>query len=149
MRAKYQSASFLLDEIEAHSEYAIDEEEKREWVTQRVNSLYDALVDAGMDPKIPKEGFDFLTEEQAKEKMYHEQEWAFTDFVVQAYVVEHVFGLSLEDVCREGVEKLAVEHDMTPEQLRATSCNSMIQGKFAMEKALDLLGSYTEQFLED
>lgn len=149
MRAKYQSASFLLDEIKAHSEISIDQEEKDAWMWDRINSLYNALVEAGMDPKIPKEGFDFLTEEQAKEKMYHEQEWAFTDFVVQAYVVEHVFGLSLEDVCREGLEKLAAEHGMTVEALRATSCDSMIQGKFAMEKALDLLGGYTEQFLED
>ncbi len=149
MRAKYQSASFLLDEIQAHSEYAIDQEEKREWMTQQVNALYNTLVDAGMDPKIPEEGFNFLTEEQAKEKLYGEYEWSFKPFVTQAYVVEHVFGLNLEDVCREGLEKLAAENGATPDALRASSCDAMIQSNFAREKAIELLGSYAEQFLED
>ncbi len=149
MQAKYQSANFLLDQVKQHSEISIDQEEKDAWMWDLVNSLYDALVDAGMDPKIPQEGFDFLTEEQAKEKMYHEWEWAFTADVVQAYMVEQVFGLSLEDVCREGVEKLAAEHGMTADQLRAASCDSMIRRKFAQEKAMELLGDYAEPFLED
>ncbi len=148
-RAKYQSADFLLEEIQEKSELSIDQEEKDTWMWERVNKIYDTLIAAGIDPKIPKEGFDFLTEEQAKEKMYKEQEWAFTAFVVQVYVVEQVFGLNLEDVCREGVEKLAAEHGMTADQLYATSCDSMIQGRFAQEKAIELLGNYAEQFLED
>ena len=114
----------------------------------RIDSLYNAMVAAGMDPTIPSEGVDFLTEEQAKEKMYREQEWAFTACVVQSYMAEKLSGVSMEDITREGLEKLAAENGTTVEQLRATSCEAMIQGKFALEKAMELLGAYTEQFLE-
>lgn len=147
-RALYQSANFLLEEIQEKSELFIDREEKDAWLKERVNSLYDALVAAGMDPKIPSEGFDFLTEEQAKEKMYKEQEWAFTAYVVQSYMAEKLSGRTMDDICREGLEKLAAEHGMTAEALRSASCDAMIGGKFAMEKAMEELGKYTEQFLE-
>lgn len=149
MRAKYQSASFLLDEIEKHSTFSIDQEEKRAWVTERANSLYDAYIAAGIDPRIPQEGVDILTEEQAKAQIYGQLECTFKTFVTQTYMVEQVFGLDLEDVCRESLEKLAAEHGMSPDALRATSCDSMIQAKFAQEKIIELLGDYTEQFLED
>ena len=115
---------------------------------ERVNSLYDAMLAAGMDPRLPREGFDFLTEEQAKEKMYREQEWAFPAYVVQAYMAEKLSGRSMDIIAREGLEKLAAEHGMSVEQVRAGSCDAMVCGKFAMEKALEELGKYTEQFLE-
>lgn len=147
-RARYQCAKFLLDEIQEKSTLSIDQEEKDAWMKERIDCLYDAMVAAGMDPTIPSEGFDFLTEEQAKEKMYREQEWAFTACVVQSYMAEKLSGVSMEDITREGLEKLAAENSTTVEQLRATSCEAMIQGKFALEKAMELLGEYTEQFLE-
>ena len=147
-RALYQSANFLLEEIQEKSELFIDQEEKDAWMWDRVNSLYDAFLAAGMDPKIPEEGFDFLTEEQAKEKMYKEQEWAFTAYVVHAYMAEKFSGQTMKEISQAGVEALAAEHGMTAEELRATSCDAMIDGKFAMEKAMEELCKYTEQFLE-
>ena len=147
-RARYQCAKFLLDEIQAKSTLSIDPEEKDAWMRERIDCLYDAMVAAGMDPKLPEEGFDFLTEEQAKEKMYREQEWAFDEYVVQTYMIGRLTEQPLEDIVREGLEKLAAENGMTAEQLRSTSCSAMIDGKFAMEKAMELLGAYTEQFLE-
>ncbi len=147
--APKRMAYYLTQEVKEKSEFSFDEEEKRAFVTDCVDRIYDSMVQAGIDPTIPKEGFDFLTEEQAKEKMYGEQEWAFTAFVVHTYIVEQVFGLNMEDVCQEGLEKLAAENGTTPDALRATSCDAMIQGNFAHEKAIELLGSYAEQFLED
>ena len=147
-RALYQSANFLLEEIQEKSELFIDQEEKDAWMWDRVDHLYDAFLAAGMDPKIPSEGFDFLTEEQAKEKMYKEQEWAFTAYVVQVYMAEKLSGQTMKEISQAGVEALAAEHGMTAEELRATSCNAMIDGKFAMEKAVEELTKYTEQFLE-
>ena len=147
-QAKYRCANFLLEEIQEKSELFIDQEEKDAWMWERVNSLYDAMLAAGMDPRLPREGFDFLTEEQAKEKMYREQEWAFPAYVVQAYMAEKLSGRSMDIIAREGLEKLAAEHGMSVEQVRAGSCDAMVCGKFAMEKALEELGKYTEQFLE-
>ena len=147
-RARYQCAKFLLDEIQEKSTLSIDQEEKDAWMKERIDCLYNALVAAGMDPTIPEEGFDFLTEEQAKTKMYKEEEWAFDEYVVQTYMVGQLTEQPMEDIVREGLEKLAAENGMTAEQLRATSCSAMIDGKFAMEKAMELLGEYAEQFLE-
>ena len=147
-RASYQCAHFLLEEIQKNSTLAIDENEKAQWLWDRVDGLYDALMAAGLDPKIPPEGFDFLTEEQAKEKMYKESEPFFDAYVVQAYMAEKLSGQTMDDICQEGLEKLAEEHGMTVEQLRATSSEAMIYGKFAMERAMELLEPYVEQFLE-
>lgn len=147
-RALYQTASFLLDEIQRKSALAIDQEEKDAWMWERVNNLYDTLLAAGIDPKIPEEGFDFLTEEQAKEKLYREQERAFPAYVVQSYMAEKLSGRTMEQICQERLEKLAAEHGMTVEQLRAGTCDAMIYGNFAMEAAMEELGKYTERFLE-
>lgn len=148
-RACYQCASFLLREIEKNSAISIDVQEKDEWLWDRVNTLYDALVAAGCDPKIPAEGFDFLTEEQAKDKMYQENEPFFASYVIQAYIAEKLSGQTMEQICQEGLETLAAEHGMTVEALRATSSEGMIAGKFAMDKAMELLGEYAKQFLEE
>ncbi len=147
-RALRQSANFLLDEIQEKSKLSIDQEEKDAWMWERINMIYNSLIAAGIDPKIPQEGFDFLTEEQAKEKMFKEQEWTFTAYVVQAYMAEKLSGQSMEEICQAGLEAMAAEHGMTVEALRATSCDAMIYGKFAVEKALEELCKYTEQFLE-
>lgn len=147
-RAIYQMANFLLDEVQKNSVLSIDQEEKSTWLWDRVNSLYEAFMAAGIDPKIPEDGFDFLTEEQAKEKMYRESEPFFDACVVQAFMAEELSGQSIADICQAGLEKLAAEHGTTAEALRATSSEAMICGKFAAEKAMELLGPYTEQFLE-
>lgn len=147
-QALYRSANFLLEEIQGKSEIFIDPEEKSAWMWERINFLYEAFLAAGIDPKIPSEGFDFLTEEQAKEKMYKEQEWAFDAYVVQSYMAEKLSGQTMEQICQEGLEKLAAEHGMTVDELRATSSEPMIHGKFAMEAAMEELSKYTDQFLE-
>lgn len=147
-RARYQCAKFLLDEIREKSQLSIDQEEKDAWLREQVDCLYNAMVAVGRDPRIPDEGVDFLTEEQAKEKMCREQEWAFTEYVVQSHMAEKLSGAPMEDIARKGLEKMAAENGMTVEQLRSGSCDAMIYAKFAMDKAMELLGSYAEQFLE-
>lgn len=146
--ATYRAAAFLLDEIRDHSDIELDQAEKENWLWDRVNTLYDALVEAGMDPKIPKEGFAFLTEEEAKQKMYEEQSPFFTDFVVQAYMAETLSGQSMEQLYQQRVQELARENDMTVEQLERQSGTALISGKIAYETALEQLGKYTQQFLE-
>lgn len=146
--ATYRAAAFLLDEIRDHSDIAIDQTEKDTWLRERINILYDALVEAGLDPKIPKEGFDFLTEEEAKQKMYEEQSPVFTDYVVQVYMAEKLSGQSMEQLYQQRVQQLAQENHMTVEQLERQSGMAMISGKIAYETALDQLGKYTQQFLE-
>lgn len=148
-RARYQCAKYILEEVEKNSLLSIDPEEQDAWVRQYANCVYDAMVAAGMDPTVPDEGVEFLTEEQAREKMFHQYAWVFPSYIVQAHMAELLSGKSIEDICKEGLEKLAVAHGMTVEAVKATSCQSMIYGKFALEAAMDLLGSYAERFLEE
>lgn len=128
---------------------AIGQREERDvWVWQRVNCIYDAMVAAGMDPTIPEEGIEFLTEEQAREKMFRQYLGFFSAYVVQAHVAELLSGKTMETICEEGLEKLAKENNMSVEDIRSNSNDSMIYGKFAQEAAMELLSQYAEQFLE-
>lgn len=149
LHASYRGAMFLLHRIAEKSEFLLDEEEKRTWLTNRVNRLYDALVDAGFDPKIPKEGFDFLTEEQAKAKMYAEQEHFFTEYVADCYMLEKLTGCTVQDVVNERLPALAAGVGMSVEEIIRQSGEAMVYGKFASEGAMEALSDYTKRFLEE
>lgn len=146
--ATYRAAAFLLDEIRDHSDITLDQTEQDAWLWDRINVLYNALLEAGIDPRIPKEGFDFLTEEEAKQKMYKEQSPQFTDYVVQVYMAEKLSGQSMDQLYRQQVQKLARENHLTAEQLEKQSGTAMLSSKIAYETALEQLGKYTQQFLE-
>lgn len=149
LHASYRAASFLLDEIVKNSSFSLDEDEKDKWIWDRVNVIYDALIEAGMDPKIPQEGFDFLTEEQAKEKLYLQNEHFFTEYVAHAYFAEKLTGRCIEDIAKDGLKKVAEENGMTAEAVWKQSGKALVYGKFAYETALEQLANYTKQFLEE
>lgn len=146
--AAYRSAYYLTEQVAEHSEFSIDEAEKSHWIWGWVSRMYDALVEAGMDPTIPKEGFDFLTEEEAKQQMYDQQEPAFQFYVANVYLAELLTGQDEESLRREGLEKLARENAMTPDELLERSGFAMVYGRIMSDYALDELAKYTEQFLE-
>lgn len=148
LHASYRAASFLLDEIAKKSEFAIDAEEKNTWLNDRVDKVYDALVDAGADPTIPKEGFDFLTVEQAKANMFRQFEPFFTDYVAQAYLVETKTGTPIEQIAMEKLEAMCKAEGYSVEEVFEKSGMAMIYGKFAFETALEILAEYTKEFLE-
>lgn len=148
LHASYRAASFLLDEIAKKSEFAIDTDEKNAWLNDRVDKVYDALVDAGADPTIPKEGFDFLTVEQAKANMFQQFEPFFADYVAQAYLVETKTGTSIEQVAMEKLEAMCKAEGYSVEAVFEKSGMAMIYGKFAFETALEFLAEYTKGFLE-
>ena len=145
MRMAYQ----LIEEVAEKSEFSFDEEEKHTWVNSRVDAVYDAMLQAGVDPTIPKEGFDFLTEEQAKANMYADFAPLFNSHVVCSYLVETLSGVDADAFCEEGLAKLASDNNTTVEDLLKSSGKAMCYGKLLQDKALELLAQYTEQFLED
>lgn len=146
--AASRAAGFLLKEIQAHSVLSIDQTEKDKWLWGVVNTLYDSMVQAGVDPTIPEDGFEFLTEEEAKAKMYKERENLFSWYAVHAYMAEKLSGLSLDEICREGVKKFAAEQGYTAEYIWENSARTTIYWKFVTDRAVELLGEYAEQFLE-
>lgn len=139
----------MIKRIAAESEFSFDEDEKRAFVTDQVDRFYRALVLAGIDPTIPKEGFDFLTEEQAKANMYSDYEPFFNTYVACRHLVELLAGVDAETFCEAGLEKLAADNNMTVEMMLENSGRDACYSKLLQDKALELLAQYTEQFLGD
>lgn len=110
--------------------------------------MYDALVEAGMDPTIPKEGFDFLTEEEAKADMFAQQEPSFRFYLANLYLAETLTGRNGEDICKERLKKVAEENNTTEEAIMNTSGFAMVYGRMVSDAALDELSKYTVRFLE-
>lgn len=146
MRTAYQ----LIHQIAENSEYSFDEGEKRTFVSDRVDRIYQAMVMAGADPTIPKEGFDFLTEEQAKANMYDQFEPTFSAYVACGYLVKTLGGVDdLDAFCEAGLERLAADLNLSVDTLLENNGEAMCYDKLLQDKALELLAVYTEQFLED
>ena len=146
--AAYRTAYYLTEQVAEKSEFEIDTEEKNTWVWEWVNRMYDALVEAGMDPTIPKEGFDFLTEEEAKADMFAQQEPSFRFYLANLYLAETLTGRNGEDICKERLKKVAEENNTTEEAIMNTSGFAMVYGRMVSDAALDELSKYTVRFLE-
>lgn len=147
--AKMRMAYALLHQITDRSQYAIDEEEKRAHVTERVNLIYEAYLKAGIDPTIPEEGTDFLTEEQAKEKMYRQFASTFPMAVASEYLVRTLDGVEDVDAfCQAGLEKLAADNHLTVEELLQGNGIYVCREQLLQNRALELLADYAEQYLE-
>ena len=148
INATFRMAYHLIEAMMEKSEFAFDENEKHDFLAEQVDIIYDAMVQAGVDPTIPKEGFDFLTEEQAKANMIADFAPRFTEYVTCAHLVELLAGVDAEALCEETLPRLAAENNMTAEALLEGSGKSMCYGKILQDKALELLVPYVEQFLE-
>ena len=107
------------------------------------------VIVMGNRVKIPKEGFDFLTEEQAKAKMYAESEHFFAEYVAQCYMLEKLTGRTVKDVVNERLSALAAGVGMTVDAVIRQSGEAMIYEKFASESAMEALSEYTKQLLEE
>ncbi len=142
-------AGNLLYEIRMQSELSIDQEEKDAFVWDCANSYCQSLVKAGIDPTVPSEGTDFLTEEQAKQKMYVEHEPFFTMYVADAYFVQKETGADVDAICKEELNKLAADNGLEAESLLTEDGWAILCGQVLHNKALELMANYTEQFLED
>lgn len=147
--AKMRMAYYLLHQITDRSEYDINETEKKAHVSERVELIYQAYLKAGIDPTIPEEGTDFLTEEQAKEKMYRQFESTFPMAVASEYLVRTLDGIDDVDAfCQAGLEKLAADNHLTVEKLLQDNGIYVCQEQLLQNRALELLADHAEQYLE-
>ena len=79
-------ARHLLQEIEKNSEYDIDEAEETAWAEVQGERWRRAEEAQGIDPSIPEEGTDFLTEEQIREKYINKCRPLFRSSLARASV---------------------------------------------------------------
>ncbi|MCD8106610.1 MAG: hypothetical protein LUE20_01425 [Oscillospiraceae bacterium] len=77
---------YVLPALLEKSEFAIDKEEESDWAKRHGKYMYDLMTESGMDPHIPDEGFTFLTDEEALEKLTREQLPRYKEFVLTRYL---------------------------------------------------------------
>ncbi len=143
-------ARHLLDEIAAKSEYEIDEAEECEWARTLADMEYDAAVANGIDPTVPEEGTEFLTEEQARQK-YFDMCWPlFRNELAYAAAAERLSGMEAEAFYRAELEREAeAYYHKTAEDLLAMAPEIVWRNQVFHIGAENLLRNYSEQLLEE
>lgn len=139
-------AFFLLDELRDKSEYALDQAELDDWMSQRAQQIFDESIAMGEDPHIPDEGVELLTDEQAIEQIKAQLPPEFKMVLV------------CDELCgREGLptawEDLREEFEqfMPPDaaEEEREQAKAMFLENAPMTKAFDWLREKAEQYLED
>ncbi len=81
-------SAYMLDAAVEGSEYEIDPAEEEAWLNENAKMMFEYSLSDGIDPRIPDEGFDFLTDEEAIEKIKEEIRPQFRSQAVCAALCE-------------------------------------------------------------
>ena len=104
-----------LTAIAANSEFEIDEEERREWCTNRAHVMYRGMTAAGHIPEKREDGTS-VTEEETIEEMIKGEERYFIPYIIYCYFCENNgFTVTENDYLTE-LKKLAAEQGLTEEE---------------------------------
>ncbi len=87
-QVKTELVRLVLKALLDHSEYDMDPEEAKAWTEAKGKQMYDMLIRNGADPHIPEEGFVFLTDEEALEKLTREQLPQYKEMVMLRYLAQ-------------------------------------------------------------
>ncbi len=143
-------AVHLIREITEKSEYEIDEAEEYEWAKKVADIEYDAAVARGIDPTIPEEGTEFLTEEQARQKYVEMCRPLFRNVLAYPATAERLSGMSVEDFYRTELAREAeVYYHMPVEELLKQASEEDLRGQVFQNGTMYLLKDYGKQLLED
>ncbi len=126
-KASYGVIHFWLNQTAERSTYEIDEEEKWQWCLERGKIMFESMLAAGIDMRIPQEGFEILTDEQAIEKAAHEQERNFIPLLVIQKLCELDGFVPTEEDYRKALAEIAAQQGMTLEEALRRSCFSLYQ----------------------
>lgn len=144
-------ARHLLTEIEKHSVCALDEAEETAWAEESAVLMRRSEEAQGIDPTVPEEGTDFLTEEQVREKYIQKCRPLFRNMVVDAAVAEALSGLDAESVLQDGMREMAENYHMDVKTMLETfqASESVIRSQVFFTKAEALLRERCEQLMEE
>lgn len=151
-QAKKRISFFVMEEIARHSEYALDNEELENWKDEAARDEFQVCLEDGEDPRLPEDGGEPLTDEQAIEKIKNELdlETHFKMELVYSALCD-AEGIPLDwDNLNEEFEKM-----IPPEMAELLSEEDMEQSKAdfmknaALTKAYDLLMEEASAYLED
>lgn len=123
--AVHRIGYFLQEAIVARSELECDEAELNALAHQLAKKQYQAMINAGIDPTIPEDGVNFLTEEEALEKIVAESRLRLNSCIINQYYATVIAPLSAEEFAAAEKE---MEHSMnkTHEQLEEYAGEFMI-----------------------
>ena len=82
VNATHNIVSYLIQELIEHSEYDIDTDDMNEWTSKRAAKYFEYMLEEGEDPRLPEEGFDILTDEEAIAKIAGNLEPEYKELLV-------------------------------------------------------------------
>ena len=146
--AAAEIAIYWLRQMSARSEADVVEEERNAYAMKNAKEMYERMVAAGIDPTIPEEGTDFLTEEQALEKMAEDVKPSFfMDAVSEMVAKEH--GTVYDDNALEAeYRKSAEQEHKTVEACKAEFPPEELRSMLYFEAAIEILSKEAEPYLE-
>lgn len=94
--AVHRIGYFLQEAIVSRSEFECDEAELDALAQDLAKKQYQAMLNAGIDPTIPEDGVDFLTEEEALQKIAAESRQRLYSCIVNQYYATSVAAMTAE-----------------------------------------------------
>ena len=137
-----QISSHLLQELVERSNFAIDAEEMDSWTGKRAAQMFQYMLEEGEDPRLPEEGFDILTDEQAIAKIAESLESQFKETLVcRALCRQNGICFTAEDIQPE------LEQIRAAEGAEAVDGEQLLENKYFFE-LWNILETQAETFLE-
>lgn len=139
-------AFWLLDQIRDNSQYALDQQEMQDWINAEAKQRFDESMAMGMDPHIPDDGFELLTDEQAMEKIKAGLDQEFKMLLIGTAMCDQAgITITWEDL-KEDFERLMPPDQPQEEQEKV---KEMLMKGAPVTKAFQLLLIDAEYCLED
>ena len=100
----------ILQELVQRSEIDIDDEEMKDWTETRAVQAFEYMLENGEDPRLPEEGFEILTDEQAIANIAKSMEQQFRELIIcRALCEENGMFFTVEDALKEMTQGLDAE----------------------------------------
>lgn len=138
----------LQTEVVSHSQILCDEVEMDRLSHDLAQKQYTAMVNAGIDPTVPDEGIDFLTEEEALEKMAQENRMRLMGCIVNAHYATVLYPMSKE-AYEAAFKELEASMGKSKEELLEYAGEILVNDFIYNKVFYTQASTYAETLLED
>lgn len=138
----------LQAEVVSHSEILCDEVEMDRMSHELAQKQYTAMVNAGIDPTVPDEGVDFLTEEEALEKMAQENRLRLMGCIVNEHYATVLYPMSKEEY-ETALKEMEADMGKTREELLEYAGEALMNDFIYNKVFYAHASAFAETLLED
>lgn len=138
----------LQAEVVSHSQILCDEIEMDKMSHELAQKQYTAMVNAGIDPTVPDEGVDFLTEEEALEKMAQENRMRLMGCIVNEHYATVLYPMSKAEY-EVALKEMEMSMGKTREELLEYAGETLINDFIYNKVFYAHASAYAETLLED